>query len=67
MSNSILFTPLKAGAFHLPNRIVMAPLTRCRSSACIHRRGHSDSRQATRQSRCLLLARQWLLLGLTHA
>ncbi len=33
MSTSILFTPLKAGAFHLPNRIVMAPLTRCRSSA----------------------------------
>lgn len=33
MSNSILFTPLKAGAFALPNRMVMAPLTRCRSSA----------------------------------
>jgi 2,4-dienoyl-CoA reductase-like NADH-dependent reductase (Old Yellow Enzyme family) len=28
-----LFTPLQAGAFHLPNRIVMAPLTRCRASA----------------------------------
>ncbi len=28
-----LFTPLSAGAFHLPNRIVMAPLTRCRASA----------------------------------
>ena len=28
-----LFTPLQAGAFRLPNRIVMAPLTRCRSSA----------------------------------
>ena len=33
MPPSILFTRLKAGAFHLPNRIVMAPLTRCRSSA----------------------------------
>ena len=33
MSSPILFTPLKAGAFTLPNRIVMAPLTRCRSSA----------------------------------
>lgn len=33
MSSPILFTPLQAGAFHLPNRIVMAPLTRCRSSA----------------------------------
>ena len=33
MTDSILFTPLKAGAFRLPNRIVMAPLTRCRSSA----------------------------------
>lgn len=33
MSSSILFTPLQAGAFHLPHRIVMAPLTRCRSSA----------------------------------
>ena len=32
MSSSILFTPLQAGAFSLPNRIVMAPLTRCRSS-----------------------------------
>jgi 2,4-dienoyl-CoA reductase-like NADH-dependent reductase (Old Yellow Enzyme family) len=28
-----LFQSLQAGAFHLPNRIVMAPLTRCRSSA----------------------------------
>ena len=28
-----LFQPLQAGAFHLPNRIVMAPLTRCRASA----------------------------------
>lgn len=32
MSSSILFTPLQAGAFLLPNRILMAPLTRCRSS-----------------------------------
>ena len=29
---SILFQPLKAGAFELRNRIVMAPLTRCRAS-----------------------------------
>jgi 2,4-dienoyl-CoA reductase-like NADH-dependent reductase (Old Yellow Enzyme family) len=28
-----LFTPLQAGAFKLPNRLVMAPLTRCRASA----------------------------------
>jgi 2,4-dienoyl-CoA reductase-like NADH-dependent reductase (Old Yellow Enzyme family) len=28
-----LFQPLQAGAFKLPNRIVMAPLTRCRASA----------------------------------
>ena len=28
-----LFSPLKAGALELPNRIVMAPLTRCRASA----------------------------------
>jgi hypothetical protein len=28
-----LFQPLRAGAFALPNRIVMAPLTRCRASA----------------------------------
>lgn len=28
-----LFTPLQVGALHLPNRIVMAPLTRCRASA----------------------------------
>ena len=28
-----LFQPLQAGAFHLPNRMVMAPLTRCRASA----------------------------------
>lgn len=32
MSDS-LFEPLKAGAFTLPNRIIMAPLTRCRASA----------------------------------
>jgi 2,4-dienoyl-CoA reductase-like NADH-dependent reductase (Old Yellow Enzyme family) len=29
---SILFTPLQVGAWKLPNRIVMAPLTRCRAS-----------------------------------
>ena len=28
-----LFQPLQAGAFVLPNRVVMAPLTRCRASA----------------------------------
>ncbi len=28
-----LFDPLQAGELHLPNRIVMAPLTRCRASA----------------------------------
>lgn len=28
-----LFQPLQAGAFTLPNRVVMAPLTRCRASA----------------------------------
>lgn len=28
-----LFQPLQAGAFTLPNRLVMAPLTRCRASA----------------------------------
>jgi 2,4-dienoyl-CoA reductase-like NADH-dependent reductase (Old Yellow Enzyme family) len=31
--NSILLSPLQAGAFHLRNRIVMAPLTRCRAGA----------------------------------
>lgn len=30
---SLLHTPLRAGAFSLRNRIVMAPLTRCRSAA----------------------------------
>ncbi|RYX85754.1 alkene reductase [bacterium] len=30
MSNT-LFSPLEAGSFELPNRIVMAPLTRCRA------------------------------------
>jgi N-ethylmaleimide reductase len=28
-----LFSPLSAGAFHLPNRVLMAPLTRCRADA----------------------------------
>lgn len=28
-----LFEPLVAGDFHLRNRIVMAPLTRCRAAA----------------------------------
>jgi 2,4-dienoyl-CoA reductase-like NADH-dependent reductase (Old Yellow Enzyme family) len=31
--NSPLLTPLRAGAFHFSNRVVMAPLTRCRASA----------------------------------
>lgn len=30
---SVLFEPLKLGALELPNRIVMAPLTRCRAAA----------------------------------
>lgn len=32
-SSSILFEPIRMGALELPNRIIMAPLTRCRSSA----------------------------------
>src|SRR6202046_2738428 len=31
MSKDILFTPLRLGAIQLPNRIVMAPLTRMRA------------------------------------
>lgn len=31
-SDDALLTPLKVGAFSLPNRIIMAPLTRCRAS-----------------------------------
>lgn len=30
---SLLHRPLRAGAFHLSNRVVMAPLTRCRAGA----------------------------------
>jgi 2,4-dienoyl-CoA reductase-like NADH-dependent reductase (Old Yellow Enzyme family) len=30
---SVLFTPLTIGAWQLPNRIIMAPLTRCRAGA----------------------------------
>jgi N-ethylmaleimide reductase len=33
MSNETLFSPLKLGAIQLPNRIIMAPLTRMRASA----------------------------------
>ncbi|MCU1323475.1 MAG: NADH:flavin oxidoreductase [Acidobacteriaceae bacterium] len=33
MSQSTLFTPLRVGALELPNRIVMAPLTRMRASS----------------------------------
>src|ERR1700733_9577230 len=33
MSTDILFTPLRLGAIELPNRIVMAPLTRMRAGA----------------------------------
>ena len=33
MSNPILFTPVKLGAIALRNRILMAPLTRCRADA----------------------------------
>ncbi len=32
VSTSPLLSPIKVGAWELPNRIVMAPLTRCRSS-----------------------------------
>jgi N-ethylmaleimide reductase len=33
MSIGTLFTPLRLGAIQLPNRIVMAPLTRMRAGA----------------------------------
>lgn len=33
MSHTKLFSPLQAGALTLPNRILMAPLTRCRADA----------------------------------
>jgi N-ethylmaleimide reductase len=33
MSNDSLFTPLQVGALQLPNRIIMAPLTRMRAGA----------------------------------
>ena len=33
MSHDALFSPLKTGALTLPNRILMAPLTRCRANA----------------------------------
>jgi N-ethylmaleimide reductase len=33
MSNTALFQPLQLGAFEVPNRIFMAPLTRCRAEA----------------------------------
>ena len=33
MSHPSLFTPVQAGALKLPNRILMAPLTRCRADA----------------------------------
>lgn len=33
MPHTALFSPLKAGALALPNRILMAPLTRCRAEA----------------------------------
>jgi N-ethylmaleimide reductase len=31
MQHATLFTPVRLGAFALPNRIIMAPLTRCRA------------------------------------
>src|SRR5579871_5792186 len=33
MSHSTLFTPVAFGDLSLPNRIIMAPLTRCRADA----------------------------------
>ncbi len=33
MAHEILFTPVDLGALQLPNRIIMAPLTRCRADA----------------------------------
>ena len=29
---SLLFTPIQVGDLNLPNRVIMAPLTRCRAS-----------------------------------
>ena len=33
MPHTALFQPLQLGAFEVPNRIFMAPLTRCRAEA----------------------------------
>lgn len=33
MSKDVLFTPLRLGAIQIPNRIIMAPLTRMRAGA----------------------------------
>jgi 2,4-dienoyl-CoA reductase-like NADH-dependent reductase (Old Yellow Enzyme family) len=41
MSVQPLFTPIRVGDLHLPNRIVMAPLTG-RSTTCQTGRGYSD-------------------------
>ena len=40
MSNQLLFTPYRMGDLDLPNRIVMAPLTRMRAQSLQFRHGY---------------------------
>lgn len=61
--NSSLFTPLKVGALTVPNRIFMAPLTRCRAEA-----GHVPGalmaeHYAQRASAGLLIAEATMAIG----
>ena len=51
-----LFTPLRLGALALPNRILMAPLTRCRATAEHVPTPLMATYYAQRASACLLIA-----------
>ena len=57
-----LFTPLQVGALTLPNRILMAPLTRCRAAEGHHASDLMAAHYAKRASAGLIIAEATMVM-----
>ena len=63
MPYPLLFSPLQAGALRLPNRILMAPLTRCRADADHHPTPLMAEYYAQRASAGLIIAEATMVMA----
>lgn len=63
MHHAPLFSPLKVGALSLPNRIAMAPLTRCRADAAHVPTAIMAEHYAQRATAGLLIAEATMAIG----